>query len=134
DAGPARPVRLLVARAVVPETAGHARQGRPDDELADGAADRRTGLVDHVGRGPDARAGETGRLDGAHDVPAHDPARHLRPARVVDDRAAALADLVEVPPPRFRVPGLARGAEDPQRRAVVGTDGVLAVGHQRADD
>ena len=76
--------------------------------------------------GPENDAG----LIGPRTLPRHDPAGDLGPAGVVDDRAAALADLAEVPPPGIGVPRLAGRAEDAQRRPVVGADRLLAVGHQ----
>ena len=80
--------------------------------------------------GPEKEAGRIGPMT----LPETMPPGDLRPARVVDDRAAALAHLAEVPPPRLWVPRFAGRAEDPQRRAVVRPDGVLAVGHERTDD
>ena len=53
-------------------------------------------------------------LIGAEQVAADDPAADLRPARVVDDRQPAAADLAEVPPPALGIPRLAGRAEDAQ--------------------
>ena len=61
---------------------------RADHELADLAAERPAVGVDDVRGRPDARAVERGRLDRREQVAADDPAGDLRPARVVDDRAA----------------------------------------------
>ena len=133
--GPARPVRLHVALAVAPEAAGHARHAAP--RMTSSPTRPRTGspgLVDDVRGGPDARPRERRRLDRPDDVAADDAAADLGPAAVVDDRAAPLADLAEVPPPRLRVPRLAGRAEHAQRRPVVRADGRLAVGHERPDD
>src|SRR2546427_11125149 len=115
DVLPAGPVRLLVARRVLPEALRHARPRRRNDELADLAAHGSARLVEDL-RGharDDPREGA--RLDRRDGEAAEDPARDLGPARVVDDRQARLADVLEEPPVGLGVPGLARRAQDAQR-------------------
>ena len=118
--GQRRPVGLLVALGVAPEAAGHARHRGSDDELADRGPGRARPASSTTSaavprHGPENAAGLSGPIDVAPD----DAARDLGPAAVVDDRAATLADLAEVPPPRIGVPRLPGRAEDAQRGAVV---------------
>src|SRR4029079_12100556 len=97
DAGQAAPVGLDVALAILPEAAGHARLRSPDHQLADLAPERSSFGVHDVGRGADARSADTRRVDRGEQVAPHDPAAHLGPARVVDDRESPAADFAEVP-------------------------------------
>src|SRR2546426_8074232 len=132
DVLPAGPVRLLVARRVLPEALRHARPRRRNDELADLAAHGSARLVEDL-RGharDDPREGA--RLDRRDGEAAEDPARDLGPARVVDDRQTRLADVLEEPPVGLGVPGLARRAQDAQRGELVRVDVLGAVGHEAA--
>ena len=67
------------------------------------------------GGGPANAAG----LSGVRTLPRDQPAGDFRPSRVVDDRQPPAADDVEEPSPRLRIPRLAGGSEDAQRRQVV---------------
>mmetsp|Transcript_49907 Transcript_49907/g.129989 ORF Transcript_49907/g.129989 Transcript_49907/m.129989 type:complete len:303 (+) Transcript_49907:472-1380(+) len=62
----------------------------------------------------------------------HDPAR-LRLPPSVHYRAAPLADDRVVPPPRLGVDRLADGAEQTERLAAGGGDGLITDAHERAD-
>ena len=73
-------------------------------------------------------------LIGVKHVAADDPAADLRPAGVVDDRAASAADLAEVPRPAVGIPWLTRRAQDANAAQVVRADGLRSVRNQRADD
>src|SRR5439155_1447453 len=115
DVFPPGPVRLLVASRVLPETLGHSRPRRRHHELAHLTAYRRAVLAEAVGRHPGDRPGERARFDRRDREAPEDAARDLGTARVVDDRQARLAGILEEPAVRFRVPGLARRAEDPER-------------------
>src|SRR5439155_21772512 len=64
---------------------------------------------------------------------ADDAARDLRAARVIDDRAARVTDVSEIPPPRVGIPRLAGGSKDEERRAVLRADRILTGAHQAAD-
>src|SRR5688572_25135636 len=138
DAVSTAPVGVQVATlvgivAVVPEAAGHAGPGLPDDELADLAAHGARLVVDdvrvHAGTGAAERAG----LDRRPGRAADDAAGDLGPAGVIDDRATGFADGAEVPPPRVGVPRLTGGAEHEEARAVVLRDRLFARAHEPAD-
>ena len=132
--GPARPVRLEVALAVVPQAAGHARPRLRAHELADRAAHRPAVVVEHVDRHAERGPAERARRERLHDVRRQEARADLGAARDVDDRAAAAADDVEVPAPRRFVPRLAGRREDAQRRQVVRAHRFVAVRHQRAHE
>src|SRR4029078_8610756 len=102
-------------------------------ELADLAPDGLRGVVDDVGGRTDARPGEARRFDRADHISAHDPAADLGAAGVVDDRAATLSDLAEIPPPWLGIPRLPGRPEDAKRRSIVGPERFLAVRHRCAD-
>ena len=116
---PARPVRLEVALAVVPQAARHPRPRLRAHELADLAAHRAAVVVEHVDRHAERGTAERARRQRLHDVRREEARADLGAARDVDDRAAAAADDVEVPAPRRFVPRLAGRREHAQRRQVV---------------
>src|SRR4029077_2906360 len=133
----ARPIRLEVAAIlrlpISPEPARHARPGLANDELADRAAHRSTVLVDDVGVHARAWPDERARLDRRPRRASEDAARDLGAAGVVDDRAARLADVAEIPPPRIRIPWLARRSQNEKRRAILRADRILPGAHEAAD-
>src|SRR5439155_20178401 len=104
DRGHPAPVRLDVAIRVEPEATRHPRLGRPDDELADLAAERLAGRIDDVGGRPDAWAVERRWLDRGQEVAADDAAADLRAARVVHDRRPPTAHPAQRPPPAGGTP------------------------------
>src|SRR5438552_8535768 len=132
-----RPVGLEVAplfgRRIAPEPARHARPRLANDELTDGAAHRTTRVVHDVRVHPGAGTAKRARLDRCPGGATDDATGDLRAARVVDDRAARVPDISEIPPPWVRVPRFAGGSEDKERRAVLRSDGLLARPHQAAD-
>src|SRR5258706_4244386 len=137
DAGPATPVgrevAAIVAGAVLPEAACHPRPGPPDHELAHRAAHGPPVLVDDVGVHARHRSDERARLDRRPGGAADDAAGDLGAAGVIDDGAARLADVAEVPPPRVGVPRLAGRTEDEERAAIVLLHRLLAAAHETAD-
>lgn len=113
-AGHVRPVGFLIALGVSPDGAGHGGPGLFDDEEAAGAfgdfmafAGDDGGLNAEEGSGGGAGFGG----DGARDGGDHDAAGFGLPPGV-NDGAAAVADLVAIPDPGFRVDGLSDGAEE----------------------
>src|SRR5919198_3032302 len=119
DVLPARPVGLLVACRVLPEALRHAGPWRRHDQLTDLAAHGPARLVKDVGGHAGDEPREGARLDGRDRETAEDPAGDLRPAGVVDDRQARLADVLEEPPVGLGGPRLARRAEYPERAELV---------------
>src|SRR5206468_10220139 len=106
DARPARPVRLLVALRVFPEALRHAGPRRLHDQLAHLAANGLAVLAEALGRHPRDGPGERARLDRRDWEAAQDAAGDLRAARVVDDRQARLARVLEEPAVGLGIPGL----------------------------
>src|SRR5437899_861041 len=103
----ARPIGLFVALCVTPESAGHAGPRRADRELAHLTPHRPTLFVENVGGNSRHRPGKRARLDRENRQGADDAAGDLGPARIVDDRTAPTADLLEVPAVWIFVPHLA---------------------------
>src|SRR6266446_10890837 len=113
------PVRGQVLLRVAPESARHPRPRLADDELAHRAAQRMAVRVRHVGCDPGDRTGKRRGFERRPRGAAEDATRALRAARVIDERRSLVADDAEVPPPRLRIPRLARRAKDEERRPIV---------------
>src|SRR6266852_4007223 len=130
----ARPVGLKVAaflgRRIAPKAASHARPGLANDELAHRAAHGQPLLVDHISSHSRAWPDKGGRLYRGPRRAPDDAPRDLGPARVIDDRAARVADVAEIPPPRIGVPRLAGRSEHEERGAVLGANGIFTRSHQ----
>src|SRR5262249_4202354 len=112
DAGPPRPVRLEIALRVAPEPRGHAGPGPRHDELAHFAADGPALLAVALGRHARDGAVERTGLDRRDGKRREDAAGDLGAARVVDDRHALLADVLEEPAVGFGIPRLAGRPDD----------------------
>ena len=85
----------------------------------------------HSAAMPGIGPGERARLDRRDGEAAEDAAGDLRPTRVVDDRDARLAGVLEQPAVGLGIPRLAGGAQDAERREIVGVDVLGAVRHER---
>src|SRR3712207_1911194 len=81
----ARPVRVEVALAGLPEAARYAGPGVPDGKLAHRATHRLSIGVYHVGGHAGHGRAEGARLEGEEGVAAEDAARYFGAARIVDD-------------------------------------------------
>src|SRR5712691_1397143 len=95
--GPARPVRLLVARGIAPEALRHARPRLRHHQLTDLTAHRAAVVAEDVGGHPRDGPGERARLERRDREAAEDAAGDLCPTRVVDDGQARASDLLEEP-------------------------------------
>src|SRR5262249_38697656 len=113
------PVLLLEAIVVAPNGAQHRRPWLLDHEKTAALGDRLAVLRDDVG--DDAEEGKAGRsrlrVSSAEQRGHHDGARFRLPPGV-DDGAAAAADGLVVPDPRFGVDRLADRSQEPQAREV----------------
>src|SRR3954467_2095442 len=110
----ALPVGFDVAGRVIPKATCHADPRLPNHELANFTAHRVTSLIDHIGIHARNRGVEPARHHRADRDAADDTPACFGTARIIDDRAASLAHLIEIPSPRTGVPGLPRRAKDPQ--------------------
>ncbi len=91
-------------------------------------------IVDQKRLDPEERTGRGARLERRRAGERGDQnAAGLGLPPGVDNRAAALADMVVIPQPRLGVDRLADRAEDAQRAPAGAADIVLALAHQRAD-
>src|SRR5687768_10550444 len=133
DAGPAGPVRLLVAGGVLPEAAGHARPGVGHHQLSNLAPYGFALLVEDIDAHSRYGGVEAAWLDRLQRDAAEDPAGDLGPPAVVDDRTAASADVPEVPLPRRRVPRLAGAPENAEAGQIVPGGDLVTMRHQGAD-
>ncbi len=113
------PVGVEVALVVAPDPAGHPGPGPPADELADLAADGAAFRVEDVHVHPEGGEAERHGLDGLGHAGGEEAGSDLRPARDVDDRRPAPADLLVQPQVRAEVPRLA-GRRDRLQRGEVG--------------
>src|SRR5947208_16264639 len=106
DLWPPRPVGVQIALWIAPESMRHPRPRFRDRQFPHFSPHRLAIGVKNFGGDPKAGASEGTGLTGLQDRAPHNPAGHLGPSGVVDDRAAPLADLLEVPEIGIRCPRL----------------------------
>src|SRR5206468_10485506 len=129
DLWPSGPVGLQIALRVPPETVRHPRPGFRDHELSHFPTHRFPVCIKNLGGHPEAGAGKGAGLTGLQDRAPYNPTRNLGASGVIDDRAAPLADMLEVPEVGIRGPRLAGRAEYAQGAAIVLMHGCVAMPH-----
>src|SRR5205814_6849922 len=130
-----REIGLLEAGVVAIDGAHHPRPGFGDAEIALAFAAQNIAVgIDDLRLHTEERLGRRTRLEfGGAGQRRDQNAAGLGLPPGIDDRAAAVADHVMIPLPRFRVDRLADAAEQPQALARGLLDRFVATLHQRAD-
>ena len=103
-----RPIRVEITLVVVPKTARHPNPRFANDQFADAPAHRISVFVHHIRVHSRQRSGKRARFFGREKIAHQNAARDFGAARIIDDRQLSVANGVEKPKPRRRIPRLAR--------------------------